>query len=149
VPARPPASWGRDGTYARNLGRPGGPRTEWGHDGSAKVNRWTAHPAALPFPSGPKQLADYLAHVAVPDLIHELRSHLAEPFPDSVEKGEDYGEVDAVMIGADIYGWALGVSRGGSLSALDRSRFQMPPTSWNDRSQRFPVTPGRTTSGFS
>jgi hypothetical protein len=40
---------------------------------------------------------------------------MAEPFPHSVEKGEDYGEVDAVMIGADIYGWA---SRSGSLSSV-------------------------------
>lgn len=44
---------------------------------------------------------------------------MAEPFPDSVEKGLDYGEVDAVMIGADIYGWA---TRAGSLSELDRAR---------------------------
>lgn len=48
-----------------------------------------------------------------------MRLHMAEPFPDSVEKGLDYGEVDAVMIGADIYGWA---TRVGSLSDLDRSR---------------------------
>ncbi len=49
----------------------------------------------------------------VPDLAAELRAHLAEPFPKSVEKGEVYGEVDAVMIDADIFGWALGVSQGG------------------------------------
>lgn len=52
-------------------------------------------------------------------LAEEMRLHMAEPFPDSVEKGLDYGEVDAVMIGADIYGWA---TRAGSLSELDRSR---------------------------
>jgi hypothetical protein len=28
------------------------------------------------------------------------------------------------MIGADAYGWALGVGRGGSLSELDRARLQ-------------------------
>ncbi|MGH3481250.1 MAG: hypothetical protein ACRDQD_31080, partial [Nocardioidaceae bacterium] len=39
--------------------------------------------------------------------------------PDSVEKGLDYGEVDAVMIDADIYGWA---TKAGSLSAPDRAR---------------------------
>ncbi|WP_431843991.1 hypothetical protein [Calidifontibacter indicus] len=49
----------------------------------------------------------------------EMRLHVAERFPESVEKGLDYGEVDAVMIGADIYGWA---TRVGSLSDLDRSR---------------------------
>jgi hypothetical protein len=44
---------------------------------------------------------------------------MADPFPDSVEKGLDYGEVDAVMIDADIYGWA---TRAGSLPELDRTR---------------------------
>jgi hypothetical protein len=53
------------------------------------------------------------------NLTEEMRLHMAEPFPDSVEKGLDYGEVDAVMIGADIYGWA---TRAGSLSELDRTR---------------------------
>jgi len=53
------------------------------------------------------------------DLADEMRRHLADPFPDSVTKGLDYGEVDAVMIGADIYGWA---TRAGSLSDLDRLR---------------------------
>jgi len=52
-------------------------------------------------------------------LEEEMRLHMSEPFPDSVAKGLDYGEVDAVMIGADIYGWA---SRADSLSELDRSR---------------------------
>lgn len=41
-----------------------------------------------------------------------------------MEKGLDYGDVDPIMIGADIYGWALQVSNGGSLPAVDRSRFQ-------------------------
>jgi hypothetical protein len=53
------------------------------------------------------------------DLAEEMRLHMAEPFPVSVEKGLDYGEVDAVMIDADIHGWA---TRAGSLSELDRSR---------------------------
>ena len=53
------------------------------------------------------------------DLSDEMRLHMAEPFPESVEKGLDYGEVDAVMIGADVYGWA---TRAGSLSELERSR---------------------------
>lgn len=58
----------------------------------------------------------------MPDtLAEEMRLHLAEPFPGSVEKGQDYGEVDAVMIGADIYGWA---TRAGSLSDLDRRRLE-------------------------
>jgi hypothetical protein len=52
-------------------------------------------------------------------LAEEMRRHMADPFPESVEKGLDYGEVDAVMIDADIYSWA---SRASELSALDRSR---------------------------
>lgn len=52
-------------------------------------------------------------------LHEEMQNHMAELFPESVVKGEDYGEVDAVMIDADIYGWA---TRAGSLSADDRSR---------------------------
>ena len=39
-----------------------------------------------------------------------------------VEKGVDYGEVDPVMLDADVYGWALGVSRGARLSPVDRQR---------------------------
>jgi hypothetical protein len=62
----------------------------------------------------------------MPALDHadELRRHKAEPFPNSVEKGEVYGEVEPVMIDADSYPWASGVSSGGSLSVLDRSRLQ-------------------------
>jgi hypothetical protein len=52
-------------------------------------------------------------------LAEEMRCHMAEPFPESVQRGLDYAEVDAVMVGADIYGWA---TRAGSLSERDRSR---------------------------
>ena len=31
---------------------------------------------------------------------------MQESFPETVERGRHYGRVDAVMIGADIYGWA-------------------------------------------
>jgi hypothetical protein len=65
-----------------------------------------------------------MCRVPPSDLDAEVRAHLAEPFPDSVEKGKDYGEVDAVVIGADIYGWAVAARRGSSLSPLDRSRLQ-------------------------
>ena len=54
-------------------------------------------------------------------LFDEMRLHMSAPFPRSVEKGIDYGEVDAVMIGADIYGWA---TRAGSLSAFERSQLR-------------------------
>ena len=36
-----------------------------------------------------------------------LREHFADPFAESVEKGEDYGLVEPVMIDADICGWVL------------------------------------------
>jgi hypothetical protein len=60
--------------------------------------------------------------VNVKDLAEAIADHRADPFPESVEKGEQYGEVDAVMIGADIWGWATTVSSGGSLSPLDLQR---------------------------
>jgi hypothetical protein len=41
-----------------------------------------------------------------------MAEHQRIPFPDCIEKGEDYGEVNSVLIGADIYGWALKASRG-------------------------------------
>jgi hypothetical protein len=59
------------------------------------------------------------AEIVAETLADEMRLHWAEPFPDSVEKGRDYGEVDPVMIGADIYGWA---TRAGSLDDADRSQ---------------------------
>ena len=68
-------------------------------------------------------------------LAKEMRLHMAEPFPDSVEKGLDYGEVDAVMIGADIYGWA---TRSGSLSELDRSRLLQAADELQRSIQAFP-----------
>ena len=46
---------------------------------------------------------------------------MADPFPDSVEKGLQYGEVDAVMIDAHISGWASHVASGVSLRGDQRS----------------------------
>ncbi|MET9313102.1 hypothetical protein ABZX12_14865 [Kribbella sp. NPDC003505] len=68
-------------------------------------------------------------------LAKEMRLHMAERFPDSVEKGLDYGDVDAVMIGADIYGWA---TRAGSLSELDRSRLLQAADELQRSIQAFP-----------
>jgi len=70
------------------------------------------------------------------ELLDELRRHMADPFPESVVKGEDYGEVDAVMIGADIYGWA---SRSDSLNALDRSRLRQAANELERSLQAFPA----------
>jgi hypothetical protein len=65
-----------------------------------------------------------------------MRAHMAEPFPHSVEKGEDYGEVDAVMIGADIYGWA---SRSGSLSSIEVARLRQAAGELERSLTAFPV----------
>jgi hypothetical protein len=35
----------------------------------------------------------------------DLDAHLSEPFPPSVDKGEVYGVVDPVLVGADIVGY--------------------------------------------
>lgn len=66
-----------------------------------------------------REVAGFYARPVSANLTEEMRLHLAEPFPATVEKGLDYGEVEPVLIGADIYGWAI---RAGSLSELDRSR---------------------------
>jgi hypothetical protein len=58
-------------------------------------------------------------------LAEEMRLHMAEPFPTSVDKGLDYGEVDAVMIGADIYGWASHVASGVRLRGDQRSGLRL------------------------
>lgn len=51
-----------------------------------------------------------------------LREHLADPFPPSITKGEFYGEVEPVMIDADIYLWASRVAKGDHLGAFERPR---------------------------
>jgi hypothetical protein len=52
------------------------------------------------------------------DLAELLTQHRDAEFPTSVIKGIEYGGVDPVMIGADIYGWA---SRADDLSASERA----------------------------
>jgi len=59
------------------------------------------------------------------DLAEEIRLHKAEPFPDCMEKGRDYGEVDAVMIDADIHGWASHVASGVPLRGDQRSGLRL------------------------
>ena len=56
------------------------------------------------------------------DLAHLLEEHGASPFP-AVARGEEYGEIDAVMIDADIYGWCSR-AQGGNLSEDDRRGLQ-------------------------
>lgn len=56
------------------------------------------------------------------DLAPFLVQHRDAPFPTSVIKGIDYGEVDPVMIDSDIYGWASSVANGGHLADEARGR---------------------------
>lgn len=104
---------------------------EFDDDGSFIEVAWSVYPGADPL-EGRDAALDALAKGELPGdwvlitwrsvtdaLFDEMRLHMAEPVPDSVERGLDYGEVDAVMIGADIYGWA---ARAGSLAELDRAR---------------------------
>ncbi len=53
-----------------------------------------------------------------------MQLHYAQPFPESVEKGSEYGEVDAVMIDADIMGWASFAASGIRLRGDQRSGLQ-------------------------
>jgi hypothetical protein len=39
------------------------------------------------------------------------------PFPDDVVKGTDYGGIDCVMVGADVYGWVSRIASGEQLSS--------------------------------
>lgn len=61
---------------------------------------------------------------AVDGLADLLREHIGAPFPESVVRGQDYGEVDAVMVGADIYGWGLQAAER-SLTAAERERLSV------------------------
>lgn len=55
-----------------------------------------------------KSHADERSHryrAAMDEQQAELAEHWAASFPSSVEKGHTYGEVDSVLIDADIVGW--------------------------------------------
>lgn len=58
------------------------------------------------------------------DLEALMAEHLAADFPPSIEKGLDYGDVDAVLIGADIYGWVTRATVG-PLTETDRQRLKV------------------------
>ena len=70
----------------------------------------------------------------------ELAAHSKEPFPDSVEKGIDYGEVEPVLIDADIYGWAQSIAFGSSpLHPEDRKRLSQAADELERSISTFPV----------
>ncbi len=62
--------------------------------------------------------------LAMGDLEDLMAEHLATDFPPSIEKGLHYGGVDAVMIGADIFGWATR-AKAGQLTETDRQRLKV------------------------
>jgi hypothetical protein len=60
----------------------------------------------------------------VTELAQLMQDHRRAPFPDSITKGLSYGEIDPVMIGSDVYGWALAVTKGRPLDVVQRGRLQ-------------------------
>jgi hypothetical protein len=68
-----------------------------------------------------------------------MAEHLAAPFPTSVETGEDYGDVNSVLIGSDIYGWASQVSKGSPLTAIDRDRLEKARDNLTNSLDAFPA----------
>ena len=77
--------------------------------------------------------------VAIELLRPLLREHLANPFPESVEKGRDYGSVDPVMIDADIYGWVMRAAEAGSLRVEDRNGLRDARTDLTDSLLALPL----------
>lgn len=69
-----------------------------------------------------------------------LAKHRAKPFPKSVETGLDYGKVDAVLIDADIFGWATRFERGEFLSELEQMRFEEAAMELAESIAAFPLT---------
>ena len=75
----------------------------------------------------------------VDELQNLLEHHRSSPFPTAVERGEAYGEVDAVMIDADIFGWALRAADG-NLPATDRPRLRAAHDELARSLSAFPAT---------
>lgn len=73
-----------------------------------------------------------------------LRAHLAAPWPESVERGSEIGELDLVKADADIYGWAV-ASLHGQLTKAERVEL----TSIADRLEdAVPALPGAASEYF-
>lgn len=63
----------------------------------------------------------YIRRMSDP-LAELLDRHHSDGFPDAIDKGEQYGLVDAVLIDADIVGWA---QQAESLAVPDRRRLRL------------------------
>ena len=68
-----------------------------------------------------------------------LRVHRDAPFPASVTKGIDYGLVDAVMIGADIHGWASQIADDRALDPVAMTRLTAARDDLRASIDAFPV----------
>jgi hypothetical protein len=66
-----------------------------------------------------------------------MKAHLRMPFPAGVERGAEYGEVNSVLIDADIFGWALQASRG-KLSRDDAYKLQISKDKLDRSLEYFP-----------
>jgi len=64
---------------------------------------------------------------------------------DPLDKGVNYGEVEPVLMDADIYGWAL-MAKEGRLGDVKGRASKRRPMAWNAPCVRFPLMPVRTTS---
>lgn len=73
------------------------------------------------------------------DLGALLIEHRAKPFPDSIEKGTSHGRADAVMIDADIYGWASRVATGEILGHAERASLEDAALALADSIAEFPL----------
>ena len=68
-----------------------------------------------------------------------MREHLDAPFPEDVEKGREYGGVDCVMVGADIYGWSSAVLAGSGVSPEQRTSLERTAAQLRQALRLFPV----------
>lgn len=53
-----------------------------------------------------------------------MSDHANAPFPESVEKGQEFGGIDSVMAGAAIYGWASSVAAGSRIPSEQRTALE-------------------------
>ncbi|MCP3976541.1 MAG: hypothetical protein GY720_18795 [bacterium] len=103
----------------------------WSSNDDALWQTWRLAFDAAQFDGGLTQ-----AKRKLPRLIDE---HRAGPFPESIEKGINYGEIEPVLVGADIYGWAIRVAAGEMLDRAGRLALGDTRNELRRSLQEFPV----------